>query len=493
MFYYIASVRFLNGNRTTGSKVYNYVVSYTIAQKILTALQYSASSSFKIKTSIGDTYRDAGVVFEDFRPCLDYAQARMDFKEIVQITPVAKATAPYCFNISDDRLKKMLDEDVKTYGSFDVVTSSKPMSRLTSKELENKGVLPPPIYSTASTGSTAAPAMGGLVRGGAQEKTLWSLFEETQERRSPIMGQDRYVEDKLVKSIEDSIKELNKSPIIADNPKPSKTIWTMTIPPDTDPRISINPKQKEKSTMFDNIMKDMYFGPYKNKDVRLSMQGMAVKTPEGRYNVYNAQTGALTDVTGFLMDDFGDVFYAIPVAQKDIKVGDVILHNKAPVIVTQIGATMISVLDPSRGEEVKKVPAKSFFGFDFYSKIINAMEGLMDTANADQPFGMLPMIMMMSDDGRENDPLKMVMMYQMMNGQVGHQMNPILMMALMGDKGGDNSMMKYIMMSEMMKSGGVGFGGMFGTPVVPDSNKVTAKAPDVKISKTNESFSQDRV
>ena len=237
--------------------------------------------------------------------------------------------------------------------------------------------------------------------------------------------------------------------------------------------------------MFDNIMKDMYFGPYKNKDVRLSMQGMAVKTPEGRYNVYNAQTGALTDVTGFLMDDFGDVFYAIPVAQKDIKVGDVILHNKAPVIVTQIGATMISVLDPSRGEEVKKVPAKSFFGFDFYSKIINAMEGLMGTANADQPFGMLPMLMLMNDNSGDGDSMmKMVMMAQMMGGATTGQMNPMLMIALMGDKSGDNSMMKYFMMTEMMKQGGNGFGGLFSAPTTPVAP--TAKAPDVKPSRTSE-------
>lgn len=487
MFYYIASVRFLNGNRTTSSKVYNYVVSYSIAQKILTALQYSASSSFKIRTSIGDTYRDAGVVFEDFRPCLDYNQSRLAYKEIVQITPVAKATAPYCFNISDDRLKKMLDEDIKNYGSFDVATSSKPMSYLTSKKIEDKGCLPPPIGTT----STAPPTRGlRQAINPISDQTMWQLFEETQERNNPTKGLDKHWEDQLAKAMEESIKDLNKCSIINDNPKPGKTIWTMTIPPDTDPRISINPKQKEKSTMFDNIMKDMYFGPYKNKDVRLSMQGMAVKTPEGRFNAYNASTGALTDVTGFLMDDFGDVFYALPVAQKELKVGDVILHNKAPVIVTQIGATFISVIDPSRGEELKKIPAKSMFGFDFYSKIMNVMEGLMGTASEDKPFGMLPMAMLMSngDDGDTESLMKVMVMSQMLGANGNTPMNPLLMFALMGDKGGDNSMMKYFVFAEMMKQGGFATGGMFNPTVATlvTSAASTGKAPDVRLTRTDE-------
>lgn len=482
MFYYIASVRFLNGDRkSTTSKAYNYLVPFTLAQKILTALQYSASSSFRIRTSIGDTYRDAGVIFEDFAPCNDYTRARSNYKEIVQITPTPRATAPYCWNISDDRLKRMLDEDLKTYGAYAVKDILEARSPLTTPRLNGVqsasgargpmgtlGVLPPPIYSNASTGSTAAVPSG----------SMWKLFEETQDRKTNYP-----VTDKVVQSIQDSINQLQNS----------STTFTIDIPIDPNARItyknnsdiSINPKQKEKSTMFDNIMKDMYFGPYRNKDVRLSMQGMAVKTPEGRYNVYNAQTGALTDVTGFFMDDFGDAFYAIPVAQKEIKVGDVILHNKIPVIVTQIGSNMISVVDPSRGEELKKVPAKSLFGFDFYSKIINAMEGLMGTASADQPFGMLPMIMMMSgDNGGESDSMmKMFLMTQMMGGANNAQMNPMLMIALMGDKGG-NDMMKYFMMAEMMKSGGAGFGGMFGAPVAQTAP--TAKAPDVKTSKTAE-------
>lgn len=443
---YVATVHFLDSHYHMGDKGYNYYISEELLQQVRSALVNSAFTAFNIVTDTGDTYRNAYVVITGVTV---NSTVTISLKTIKYITPKCSSFFPKNANISPIFLAQVIAKG-KSYTNNDGF----------SQKTEDRG--------------------------------LWQLFKETQEAEPHKYEYDGKPVTSI-RSLEDEIREAKKTIDLRDivSTPPTSPIWNMKIPANGPISITqINPIQKEKSTMFDNIMKDMYFGPYKNKDVRLSMQGMAVKTPEGRFNAYNASTGALTDVTGFLMDDFGDVFYALPVAQKELKVGDVILHNKAPVIVTQIGATFISVIDPSRGEELKKIPAKSMFGFDFYSKIMNVMEGLMGTASEDKPFGMLPMAMLMSNggDGDTESLMKVMVMSQMLGANGNTPMNPLLMFALMGDKGGDNSMMKYFVFAEMMKQGDFATGGMFNptvaTPVTSAAS--TGKAPDVRLTRTDE-------
>lgn len=234
----------------------------------------------------------------------------------------------------------------------------------------------------------------------------------------------------------------------------------LTVPNDMPTLGNLNNNTKESTTMFDDMMKTMKFGPYNGKNVRLSMQGMAVKTPQGRYNAYDRNTNTLTDVTDFLIEGFGDVFWMMPVAQKAIALGDVIFHNDSPVIVSAIDedTNSLTVVDVSRGEMIKKLPQKNVFGMDFYSKLVNVTEDLFKGINGDNPFGMFPMLALATKS--DNPLMKMMLMNQLMgNGATGldmSQMNPLMLMAFMGSgdgMGSNDDLMSLLLMTSMFKDG----------------------------------------
>lgn len=231
------------------------------------------------------------------------------------------------------------------------------------------------------------------------------------------------------------------------------------------------------NNLFAGVMKQMQFGPYTDKNVRLSMRGMAVRTPANRFNAYDAVTKTLTDVTDFLLDGFGEVFYMWPMAQKDVAVGDVIFHNGSPIIVTEVNASSLMAIDPAREEVIQKVPATNSFGFNFYSKLVNITEGMFSNVSADQPFGQFPMMMMMMQGGDSNPMIQAYMLSQIMGGgDMGgmmNGMNPLMMVAMMGGNG--NSGMNPLMLAAMM---GGNMGNMFGVPTVPAAPVVKpVKAP----------------
>lgn len=198
---------------------------------------------------------------------------------------------------------------------------------------------------------------------------------------------------------------------------------------------SINNNTKENNKMktfnFD-------FGPCsKNDNLRLSVYGLAIKNKDNTYVVYDALKNEIIDVDVFSFD--GNKFlYKMPVAIKDVKRGDVVLHNGTPMFVIDIVNNDIEVIDPVNGERKVILLTKSPFGFDYATKIVNLV-GNMDCANKDNPFGNMWMFMMLNEGNTD-------MLLPLMLCQNGTAADPMMMMCLMSDKK-DNLPLMYMMMN----------------------------------------------
>lgn len=190
------------------------------------------------------------------------------------------------------------------------------------------------------------------------------------------------------------------------------------------------------------------FGPCTGDNVRMSMYGLAVKNISGTWVSYDVNNASIMDVDIFNFD--GSKFlYKMPVAMKDIKRGDVIIHARKPMFVTAINTMSITAVDPVDGELKDIVLTKSPFGFNFVTKVVNFMDGIASTAATEaNPFGNMWMFMLMSDSGKMDDILPLMLM-----SQNGGNMNPMMMYALMGD----NKNMKDILPFLLMGNGWTNF------------------------------------
>lgn len=151
------------------------------------------------------------------------------------------------------------------------------------------------------------------------------------------------------------------------------------------------------------------FGPFTESGVvALSPYGIAVRSSKGEYLTYNAATGATVDVTGFTFD-----FQKMPVAIKDLRAGDMVLHRGKPMYVQSVEEDGIHCIDILNSEAKVVVPVTNMFGFDFVTKIVSLMNFNAAQPSAENPFGNLMPLMMMSSvmgDDSDNDFSKMMMM-----------------------------------------------------------------------------------
>lgn len=188
----------------------------------------------------------------------------------------------------------------------------------------------------------------------------------------------------------------------------------------------ISKKEKEKMNLFTNFD----FGSCENDNVRISLYGIAVKNANGVYVAYDEKTGNIFDVD--ILNFNGKYLYKIPVAIKDVNCGDVVIHNRKPVIVTKIEDGKILAIDPAAGEEKVLLLTHSPFGFDFVIKVVNLLGNFVGTASADAPFGnILPLIAL--SDGNSADALLPLMLM----GNV-KEINPLMFYFLMKDNNKGN-------------------------------------------------------
>ena len=200
---------------------------------------------------------------------------------------------------------------------------------------------------------------------------------------------------------------------------------------------SINGKEKDNM----DLIKNFDFGSCANDNVKVSMYGIAVKNANGTWVSYDTKSGNVMDVDILNFD--GKYLYKMPVALKDIKSGDVVIHNRKPMFVSKVEGGKILAIDPAAGEEKVIMLTKNMFGFDFATKVINLFEGFTGGVSADAPFGNMFPLMMLADN-KNNDMLPFMLM---MNGNKMDSFNPMMMYFLMKDNKGDNDMLPFLMMS----------------------------------------------
>ncbi len=213
-------------------------------------------------------------------------------------------------------------------------------------------------------------------------------------------------------------------------------------------KVSWNEYNKKKDggkSMFNNLMKNFKFGKMDTNAIKYSFNGIAFQTEDNDYVVYNPDM-TFTNVSEMVMDI---PIYVMPVPKSDVKIGDIIIHNSEFVIVQSIESKEIRVARPRTKEIVGIIPEKSVFGFDFYTKVIDFTKNFSNSATSSNPFGNLPMLMMMDNKDNNNDML----MFMMMNGGKMDFNNPMFMYMMMS-KSEDKSNLLPLMMLMNQNSNG---------------------------------------
>ena len=163
------------------------------------------------------------------------------------------------------------------------------------------------------------------------------------------------------------------------------------------------------------------FGPLENNsNVRMSPYGLAVCNNTGSWVAYDKVNDCIVDTDFFNFPNGNKYMYKIPSPLSAIRVGDIILHNRKPMFVSEIKKeeSRLLAIDIQAGEEKVIMPARSPFGFNFVTKIVSMFDmcgfGMNAGASEENPFGnLLPMLMFMGDN-KDFDP---IMLMFMINGQ----------------------------------------------------------------------------
>lgn len=191
-------------------------------------------------------------------------------------------------------------------------------------------------------------------------------------------------------------------------------------------------ERKESNTMNMFSALNLDFGPVASNIIRISPFGLAIKTANREWHTYDAANQKIVDVSDFSFS-LGDtpILYKMPVAPAAVAVGDLILHNGVPVYVIDFEnaankAAGIIVIDTDSNERKTILPVCNVFNFNFITKVVSlfnfgtSANSFFGTPSADQPFGnILPMMMMSemfgkdSKSGDKTDIFTMMMMSQM--------------------------------------------------------------------------------
>ena len=225
-------------------------------------------------------------------------------------------------------------------------------------------------------------------------------------------------------------------------------------------KIDQRPTFNDVNKMIDDKMKkgneemkgfNFDFGPCTGDQVRMSMYGLAVKNAAGTYVSYNPKTKEIVDVD-ILNFDGAKYMYKIPVALKDIALGDIIIHNRKPMFVVALsadGTNTLTCVDVCAGEQKTVIPTVNMFGFNFVTKIVSLFNTLGDNApTPEAPFGNMLPLMLMDGNDEKVDPM---MLMCMMQGNANMTCNP-MMLYLMAQNNEDIDPMKWMVLSMMTNS-----------------------------------------
>ena len=229
-----------------------------------------------------------------------------------------------------------------------------------------------------------------------------------------------------------------------------------------------NNKGDDNMNLFGNIE----FGKLKNRgNYALTLKGLAYlknsSSDDGScagYVQYDPETDSVEDVTPFVLRDMDirDFVYKMPVALSAVSRGDIILDKGKPVFVKAVDGSTFTVVEPYTCEVKTLLAAKNAFGFNYVTKVVNLMDSfnLAGAASADNPFGNLLPLMMLSGNKNMEDMMPLFLMSSgAMEGDLTS--NPMMMYFLMKD-GKMNDMLPFFLMSK---------GGLFNAPAKEKANE----------------------
>lgn len=189
-------------------------------------------------------------------------------------------------------------------------------------------------------------------------------------------------------------------------------------------------------------MKDLFgqFGPVTDGSIALSIKGMAIKNPSGKYVAYDEEKEEMYDVDIMHFDVKTPIFYRIPVSISDICMGDIIVHNNHYCYVVDGDGKQFTVVDINMSEQRTILPQKSPFGFNYVTKVISLIKP--GAASGETPFGNMLPFMMLAGSMESNDMLPFLLMSQ---GQMDTS-NPMMMYFLMKSCGTNNDILPFLLM-----------------------------------------------
>lgn len=210
------------------------------------------------------------------------------------------------------------------------------------------------------------------------------------------------------------------------------------------------PTKEEEDNKMNNKIFNFDFGPIKSDNVRMSMYGLAVKNRSGNYVAWDKENESIMNVD--ILNFNGDgLMYKMPVPIKDIKDGDIIIHNRVPMFVVEVYKKTLGVIDIYSGEKKDIILSKSPFGFDFATKVVSIMDFCAmndDAPSEDNPFGNMWPLLMLNDSG-SIDPMALAFMC----AGKGHGANQMMMYALLASKGNNDNLLPLMLMMNGGKFG----------------------------------------
>ena len=411
----IAFVKFLDAKDKPSGKTYTYLIDDAIKTKLVSVNISNKANIYHITNESGYDYRKAKVV------CL--ATMAISNEEEYNFSGLKKiVSAEYCGEIEYPRSERNQDEyDARR--DFDI------LRKKTTTTVKNSS----DIFSWLD---------------GPYNFTSNATNKTTQ---NDILNTWNTCTTGKLSNVGTTTIKLNGTGIITNTPKEETNYLKSNNPS------KINIEEKKEKTMFESMMKNLHFG--KANNAKMSIYGPALREAVSgdTWVAFDKSKEQWIDVPYEAILDIP--LLEMPVAKNDIQIGDFIFHAGAGwVRVIDFDDEMnyfIEAEDPSNHEIIKILPTRNMFGFDFYTKLIVPfdMGATFGGASASNPFGMLPMLMMMSDKNKSGsgDNSMLMAMMMMQNGGMDFTSNPMMLYALLGDKGSDNSMLMAMLMSQMMQ------------------------------------------
>lgn len=411
----IAFVKFLDAKDKPSGKTYTYLIDDAIKTKLVSVNISNKANIYHITNESGYDYRKAKVV------CL--ATMAISNEEEYNFSGLKKiVSAEYCGEI--DYLWNIRNKDeYDARRDFDILRKK-----------------------TAPTVKNSSDIFSWL--DGPYNFTSNATNKTTQ---NDILNTWNTCTTGKFANVGTTTIKLNGTGIITNTPKEETNYLKLTNSP------KINTEKKKEKTMFESMMKNLHFG--KADNAKMSIYGPALREAVSgdTWIAFDKSKEQWIDVPWEAILDIP--LFEMPVAKNDIQIGDFIFHAGVGwVRVIDFDDEMnyfIEAEDPSNHEIIKILPTRNMFGFDFYTKLIVPfdMGATFGGASASNPFGMLPMLMMMSDKNKSGSGDNSILMAMMMmqNGTIDFTSNPMMLYALLGDKGGDNSILMAMLMNQMMQ------------------------------------------